>query len=236
MSHIQNWKRTPTWALVLLVGTVLAAHARAQSSTVVDDFTVTIPPINVDFVNTSGSASSTIAIGSQVNVQRLIQESVILGGAAAVAVSGGNYSLTATDAQDTTNFIAYSNFTIDATEQHFLRFDLNAANGLDQLVLNLGNGALPMVNDLFSVPDSAGPFSFFVDLSLIPEWTPAFASGVDNITIVLGSSSDTLMVNLNEISFTSVPEPSPWALLVCTGALVYLGRKLRDREGRQSEA
>ncbi len=215
-------------SFVYLAFAVLVAPAEAQTITVVDDFSVGISPINVDFQNTSESTNSTITIGSQVDVQRQIEENVILGGAATVSVSGGIYSLTATDAQDTTNSLAYSNFTIDATTQHFLRLDFNQTQGLDQFELSLGSGALPTVDDLFSIPDSAGPFSYFIDLSLIPEWTPAFASGVNSITILFGSSSDNLVVHLNEISFTSIPEPSTVALMLA-GLAAFAAHRRRGR-------
>ncbi len=228
MPQVMKTVKTPLCALALLACAGLRAAAHAQTLTILDDFSVGISPVNVNFENTSGSANSTITIGSQVDVQRQIQESVILAGAAAVSVSGGNYSLTATDAQDTTNSLAYSNFTIDATAQHFLRFDFNQVQGLDQLLLSLGSGALPVVDDVFSVPDSAGPTSFFIDLSLIPEWTPGFASGVDSVTILFGSGSDNLSVNLSEISFTSIPEPSTVALMLA-GLAAFAVRRRRSR-------
>lgn len=84
-----------------------------------------------------------------------------------------------------------------------------------------------MADDLFSVPNSGVPFSYFIDLSLVPDWTPELASGVDHINILFGSTSDNLVVKLNKISFTSIPEPSTVALMILGLSALAASRRRR---------
>jgi hypothetical protein len=210
-----------------------AGLSPSQTDTVVDDFSVDVAEFQVSVSNALPAVSSALTVAGYANSLRQI-ENTITGfsnpnSQATVQVADGNYLLATTATENTDNTITYDGFSLYATEQHFLRFDFSSVQNLTQLEVEIGTASLGGVIGVFAVPDSEfASSSFFIDLSLHPNWEPAFAAGIDFLNVSFGAASGNTLVELDRIAFTSVPEPSTSAFLALGGALV-VGRLVRKR-------
>ncbi len=235
-SKVTNWALVNTSEQSGITATLYGAAGLSptQTDTILDDFSVNVPDFSVSYpANPSETVNSTVTIAGYDDAQRQIQSDIDdydnLNAQATVQVADGSYLLVTTDSQDSINQITYSDFSLYATEQHFLRFDFSSVQNLQALAVDLSNGLLPTVSGTFIVPDSEfAASSFIIDLSLLPNWTPEFASGIDSFNVIFDTPSGNMLVELDQIAFSSIPEPSTYALMAL-GAAFALGRFVRKR-------
>lgn len=200
-----------------------------QNTTLIDNFTQSITPING-----SGSRVSSLAIAGFASASRTIN--TVNAGIAVVTINGGG-TMSAAGIDGAGVGSVYSGFTAYAPNQTFLRFRFTLAVNLDELVIELSstNAAAPIAG-FFAIPNYNGPEQdFYVDLSQVPGFSPDFMSGLNTLSISYGSTQNSWELGLNGISLTAIPEPSALALAALAG-LAFCAWKSRrattDRAGR----
>lgn len=238
-TNVQSWQilsGAPAGTVVNATLYGAAAVSPTQVATPVDDFSVGISTINVNSGNPSALVSSTVDVGGFAGATRNVQAFSTGTSQLQLQINGGALSVAAINpsgpevAQAT---LLYSGFTLYSPDQTFLRFDFNAVENLTSLDVELlsANGAFP-IGGLFSVPDSTGAFSFFVDLTKLSGWSPEFMAGIKQATFGFGATTPNYFFTLDKVSFTAVPEPSTYALVVVGLVAVFVCRH-RTRAGRR---
>lgn len=71
------------------------------------------------------------------------------------------------------------------------------------------------------------PLSFYIDLTQLSGYSPAFVAQLDSITFFIADSDEDFFVEGNSVQFTSVPEPGTCALLAA-GLSLLAWRKRRQ--------
>jgi len=217
--HVASWQILSGAAAGTAVNATLfgaAAVSPTQVETPVDDFSVGIPQINVNPGNPLAIEISSVDVGGFAGANRAVQAFSSGTSQMEIQINGGALSLAATNpggpevAEAT---LLYSQFSLYAPDQNFLRLDFNGVENLDTLDIEIisANAAFP-IGGLFSVPDSPGAFSYYVDLTQLSGWSPEFMAGINQATFAFGSTTPDYFFTLDSVAFTAVPEPSAYAL------------------------
>jgi MYXO-CTERM domain-containing protein len=218
-ANVTSWNIVSGTDILPVTATLYGAAATsAQTDTVLDTFTVAIPPING-----TGTEISTVEIAGYSNAQRSVQT---LGPGPAAATIDGDGVASIAGANGGQIGFSYSDFEIFAVDQMFLRIDFEGVSNVDQLAIELrtANG-LPAIGGFFSIPNSLNPPTFLIDLSLLSGYSEEFMAGVNEVFIIFGSTQPAWVAEISEIAFTSVPEPSAALLAMASLAGLALRRR-----------
>ncbi len=186
----------------------------AVIDTVVDTFT-TAPAVLTAANSTNSSYAAGFGNVGGFSANRDAVVEAVAGTDIQLAITNGSASGVTLGSGQVLASLFYTGFQLNAPEQKFLRLDFAQTENLDMLAVAIDStkGNLNIA-DMLAVPDSGTPFSYYIDLTQFSGFTPEFMNGVNELAIVFGSSQSGSFYTVDEIAFTSVPEPATWMLLV----------------------
>ncbi len=124
--------------------------------------------------------------------------------------------------------LLYLGYVIDLGANTFFQFTINKVVGTPILGLILGNSSEVSLSGGIQLVASNVTNSYFLDITQLTGYTPAFGATLDSIEIFIGSANQNFFVEGELIQFNSVPEPSV-VMLLGFGLFGLAARRSRSR-------
>ncbi|MFZ4683173.1 MAG: PEP-CTERM sorting domain-containing protein [Terrimicrobiaceae bacterium] len=110
--------------------------------------------------------------------------------------------------------LEYLGFNVDLGSDTYFQFTVSKVVGTPIAGLILQNSAATVLSGGVQLTPTNTTTSFFVDITQLAGYTPAFGQSLNSVTLVIGGADQDFFVEGNSIQFSSVPEPS---IMVLTG-------------------